>query len=287
VWYWLCSVICWWRDPWHGTASVWKPLGKTPLEIANAFRAHGIFVRGRRVPVPDSVPIGYAGRLDPMAEGVLLLLLGDTCKEIARYRDHDKTYIVEVLLGVKTDTGDLLGIAKKVAPLQDTSQTFSQNNLAEFLQEFIGAHEWEYPVFSSKTVQGKPLFRWFYEGRIGDIVIPKRTMVIHTVRFVGVREISVSELREQVHARIAQVTQVEEVDKEWGKDFRRTEVLAVWGSHLGEHTTATTETSHGFTVLTFECQCGSGTYMRTLAEKIGEKIGVPACAFSIMRIQVG
>lgn len=282
VWYWLRSSICFWRDPWHGTAYVWKPLGKTPLETANAFRARGVYVRGTRVLVPATVPIAYAGRLDPMAEGVLLLLLGDTCKEIVHYRDHDKTYIVEVLLGVTTDTGDLLGLVNEVA-----GKKYDPNSLKKVLQLFLGTHEWEYPVFSSKTVQGKPLFRWFYEGRIGDIVIPKRTMVIHSVRFVDTREISASELHEQVHARIAQVTQVEEVDKEWGKDFRRTDVLEAWDAHLAEYRSLASVSLHNFTVLTFECHCGSGTYMRTLAEKIGGALGVPACAFSITRTRVG
>jgi tRNA pseudouridine(55) synthase len=283
---WIRSFFLWYtngpNDVWSRTVVVWKPLGLTPLESVQQFRKEGVYVYGKKMQIPENVPIAYAGRLDPMAEGKLLLLMGEECKKIALYRERDKTYVVEILLGVSTDTGDLLGLAKKVNSGQLAVNSLDSNSWQNILKQFIGTHEWEYPVFSSRTVQGKPLFKWFYEGRIGDIVIPKRKMTVYNLQFTGVKSIASQELLKQVEARISRVTKVVGIDKEWGNDFRREEVLAAWRSRIE----GLPPSSAPFTLITIVCRCGSGTYMRTLAEKMGEAMGVPACAFSITRTHI-
>jgi tRNA U55 pseudouridine synthase TruB len=210
---------------------------------------------------------------------------------------------VEVLLGVSTDTGDLLGLVKELSTPQKSlfrkvlgspssgstrlflQRIFEAHHLQKkcslVLRSFIGTHEWEYPVFSSKTVQGKPLFKWFYEGRISEIVIPKRKMAVYSLTSKKEKLLTGAELLEQVESRIALVTKVEGSDKEWGNDFRRDAVLERWEEVLRPHA------EEQFVCVTIECYCGSGTYMRTLAEKIGEAVGVPACAFSITRTDIG
>lgn len=286
------------RDPWSRTELYWKPLGKTPLEAAEAFRQRGVWVYGRRLPIPADVPIAYAGRLDPMAEGLLLFLVGEKCKELKRYTSFNKTYVVEVLLGVSTDTGDLLGLVTKESRVESLEPRFeripsnagpvsaldSSLYVQKILDKFLGVHYWEYPVFSSKTVQGKPLFRWFYEGKIGEIEIPKKEITIYNLQLKDTRAITQTELLEQVKTRIKKVTKVEDASKDWGNDFRRDAVLAKWEDVLNNRSLAPMK---DFTILQIECKCSSGTYMRTLAEKIGEQLGVPACAFSITRTQIG
>jgi len=51
----------------------------------------------------------YAGRLDPLAEGLLLVLTGEECKNKEKYLGLDKEYEVDVLFGFATDTYDILG----------------------------------------------------------------------------------------------------------------------------------------------------------------------------------
>jgi tRNA pseudouridine(55) synthase len=279
---WIASFFLWVRnargDVWSRKVILWKPLGLTPLESVQQLKKSGLYVWGKKVQIPANVPIAYAGRLDPMAEGKLLLLIGEECKKIAEYRERDKTYIVEVLFGVSTDTGDLLGLVKHVSNIKCKIKSVHTE-----LPKFIGTHEWEYPVFSSRTVQGKPLFKWFYEGRISEIEIPKRKMTFYSLGMIDSRTMSAQELLEQAQERIEKVTKVEDVDKEWGQDFRRGDVLKKWQESLN----VSLALCNKFTLVTIVCRCGSGTYMRTLAEKIGEALGVPACAFSITRTQIG
>ena len=78
-----------------------KPLGITPLQAITAFKLNNREYK--------NMTIGFAGRLDPMAEGLLLLLIGDENKRRKVYEDMNKTYEFSMLLGAATDTYDLMG----------------------------------------------------------------------------------------------------------------------------------------------------------------------------------
>ena len=78
-----------------------KAVGETPLSCAEAFRAQHSELEG--------VPMAYAGRLDPMASGKLLVLLGEECKNQTAYHGLDKEYEFSVLLGIGSDSHDVLG----------------------------------------------------------------------------------------------------------------------------------------------------------------------------------
>lgn len=279
VWSWIRSYLVFFSsDQWSRRVVVWKRRGETPLEAIHRLRKKGVFVRGRRRPIPPAVPIAYAGRLDPMAEGVLLLLIGEECKAVAQYREKDKEYVVDVLFGCATDTGDALGcVTRTASPFQLPTTNDAWNVV---LKECVGEHEWAYPVFSSKTVQGKPLFKWRYEGAIDQIVVPTRHVRIDSLVIEEMGSVSIHALLSDVQSRIHEVTKVDDADKSWGNDFRREEVLARW------HTVCAHAHEKEYAIITVRCRCAAGTYMRTLAEKIGERVGAPAFAFHITRTHI-
>src|SRR3989344_5566750 len=82
--------------------SLYKPVGKTPLQCIRAFQS--------KFPEYKNVTLSYAGRLDPMAEGLLLILVAAENEKRSIYQDMDKTYDFTVLFGITTDSYDLLGI---------------------------------------------------------------------------------------------------------------------------------------------------------------------------------
>lgn len=116
--------------------------------------------------------LGYAGRLDPMAEGVLVVLVGDENKRREAYLSLNKEYIVEILFGFETDSYDMLGLA----PSSLAGQEKNTDVLKSYLGSFVDVHDQEYPPYSSKTVVGKPLFVWAREGNIGTIKIPRKKL---------------------------------------------------------------------------------------------------------------
>ena len=101
-----------------------KKKGETPLECLERYRAlHPELAKEKMT---------YAGRLDPMAEGELLILIGGECKEKEKYLGLDKEYEVDVLFGFKTDTGDVLGKVTEVSDVQP------DENFERILKIFVG-----------------------------------------------------------------------------------------------------------------------------------------------------
>lgn len=256
------------KKPLNGLVAVFKKWGKTPLETLDELR--------QKYPALEGVPLSYAGRLDPLAEGLMLVLVGETNKDREKYLGLDKTYEVEILFGIKTDTGDLFGMPC----IESTGYllNFSSKNSKEFedesttvLKSFVGKQQFPYPVYSSKTVQGKPLFQWMNEGKIGEIEIPKTDVEIYSLDLSAITSVRGSEILEKVELALNTVK----------GDFRYDEIGAGWKEVLKD------KGEMGFAVIKIECECSSGTYMRVLAEEIGKKMGVTALAYFIKRTKVG
>ncbi len=251
-----------------------KCVGETPLVALERYR--------REQGIAPETKMAYAGRLDPMAEGALLVLIGEECKNLKAHCGLDKEYEVEILLGMSTDTGDVLGLTNECTR---GALVHSLVKIEIALDNLTGKYEWEYPVFSSKTVGGKPLFMYYYEGALDTITVPKATGEIYALELQGVRTISGMELLKYVQEKIALLPKVREQSKERGRDFRREEILARWHTVLATNRQGDTLTE--LSVVRVRCACSSGTYMRTLAHKVGEALGTEAFALSIKRTKIG
>lgn len=246
-----------------------KELGQTPLQAIEAWKsAH---------PEYASLPASYAGRLDPMAEGLLLVLLGDECKRQDTYRDLDKEYEIEVLLDIATDTGDVLGM-----PIYTSKNTsVSGETLSRTLRTQSGTHVVPYPVFSSKTVFGKPLFLHALEGTLDSIQIPTHTETVYHITLLGTEHINKTALASRVTFMTLRAPRTDEPSKALGADFRQDAIRTAWDGLLAK------VPGREFLILRLRVVCGSGTYMRTLAERIGTTLGTRAFALSIRRTRIG
>ena len=105
--------------------------------------------------------VGHAGTLDPMATGVLIILVGETTKLSDYLMNHDKEYIATLKLGKKTDTGDSEGkiIEEKEIP------NLSKENVQNVLNTFIGKSKQIPPMYSAIKVNGKKLYELAREGK--------------------------------------------------------------------------------------------------------------------------
>lgn len=212
--------------------------------------------------------MSYAGRLDPMASGKLLLLVGDECKRQKEYHTLDKEYEIEVLFGIGSDTGDILGLVTS----QPAHVTETQVKAA--LPAFVGPYRSPYPRFSSKTVGGKPLFHWTLEGK--DVEIPEQRGTIHSIKFRSFKRVSSCALLTYVRKKIARLKPVQGATKKLGRDFRRTDVLASWKRIPG----------HRYAVACITVRTSAGVYMRTLAEDIARTLDTRGLALSIRRTKL-
>lgn len=241
--------------------SVYKPIGATPLQMIKQVR--------EEYPEYAHEKISYAGRLDPLAHGVLLLTIGEGIQKRAQLLDLPKTYTFQMLLGIATDSYDLLGMITKKGKVP------SQQNVRTFVNSFVSSHlgtfEQQYPPFSSKPVQGKPLFWWAKQKKLEEIQIPVHAVAIYSLQMITRGSMTSDTLQNLINQRIGQVS----------GDFRQEEILAAWHAYFTEHKES------NYQVLTFSVSCSSGTYVRGLVHEFGEKLGCGAIALDICRTAVG
>lgn len=242
-----------------------KKEGETPLEALSLFRSeHKLYA---------TLPMTYAGRLDPMAEGLLVILVGEECKNKEKYLNLDKEYEFQVLFGFATDTYDILGKIQHSYILQNTRM--STRDISEKIKQnikyFRGKFIQKYPIYSSRTVKGKPLFEYGRDG-VG-VEIPEREVNVKSLKYLNIRKISSKKLLESIGKRIKKVD----------GDFRQAEILKIWSQIL----TAQGESSCSYNIAKFKIKCTSGTYVRGIANSLGEKMSVPALAYSIKRTKIG
>ena len=239
--------------------NLYKQLGETPRERLERLRA--------QKPHYEHEVLSYAGRLDPMAEGVMLCLVGSANKNREAYLELSKEYTLDILFGFATDTYDILGRVMETGDGSDLRRESVQKGL----NEFRGHIEQEYPPYSSKTVEGKSLFEWARQNALGSLVMPSRTVTIHHIDIEKMYKVPEDVLLNYIEDGIARVT----------GDFRQDETLRLWKQHLKK------EGDREFTCATVKIECTSGTYARSIANGLGKELGCPALALHILRTKVG
>jgi tRNA pseudouridine(55) synthase len=223
------------------------------------------------------VPLAYAGRLDPMASGQLLVLIGEECKKQAEYHDLDKEYHVSMLFGAASDSGDVLGLIKESGPV-----VVNEEALKTILSELVGEITMPYPIFSAKTVGGKPLHTWTMEGRLDEITIPTRTSNIYSVQLDKIKTLTRAEVTKQALQKIALLPPVTDPRKSLGNDFRRPDVYKTWETFKDAG-----KPDDVFYITDVTILCSSGTYMRSLTEVTARALSTTGLAFAIHRSKMG
>ncbi len=124
--------------------------------------------------------IGHTGTLDPMAEGVLPILIGKGTLLSKYLINHNKKYIVELQLGIKTDTAD--GEGKIVEQKKVNEEKLSKENIEKVFQSFIGKQEQIPPMYSAIKVNGKKLYEYARKGQ--EVNIKPRQIEIYKIDLI-------------------------------------------------------------------------------------------------------
>jgi tRNA pseudouridine55 synthase len=181
--------------PAQGLLLVDKPQGWTSHDV--------VAVARRRF--PKGTKVGHAGTLDPMATGLLVLLIGPYTRRQSEFMGQDKVYSGVIRLGTLTDTGDITGKVleqKPVPPLTLESFTLP-----------TGSIEMPAPAYSAVKHEGKALYKYARAGL--EVPVKPRVATVH----------------------------------EW------------------------TALRYEAPDLAFRLRCSAGTYVRSLAELLGRRLG--------------
>lgn len=240
---------------------VYKPAGVESSKMVSLYKEQ----------FPDQ-PIMHAGALDPLAEGLLLLVIGaKTQADVAELIGADKTYVFEILVGFGTDTWDVLGIPQRIAvPFFDVDTILAQSE--QFIVAHTGSVRQQVPIFSNMRYRDKRMYQWAREGQAHLVPPLFRERVIHAIEYTGYRSIAAQELHEQIRSKVQTVH----------GDFRQKEILAAWESVFDR-----LPAERSFPILQCEVTCESGTYVRSIAHALGEHIGLGAVSWHIRRTVIG
>ena len=125
--------------------------------------------------------VGHTGTLDPMAEGVLPILVGKGTLASKYLINHDKKYIVELQLGTKTDTADGEGRIVKQQPVN--KEILTTKNIEKILQSFVGKQEQIPPIYSAIKINGKKLYEYARKGQ--EIELKPRKIEIYNIKLIN------------------------------------------------------------------------------------------------------
>ncbi|MCR5722192.1 MAG: tRNA pseudouridine(55) synthase TruB [Lachnospiraceae bacterium] len=152
----------------NGIINVYKERGFTSFDVCALMRG----IAGQK-------KVGHTGTLDPQAEGVLPICLGNATKLCDMLTDKTKEYVAEFVLGKRTDTLDIWGMV-----LEEREPVVSEDKLREAILSFVGGYEQLPPMYSAKKVDGKRLYDL---ARAGKEVARKPVFVdIHEIEILNI-----------------------------------------------------------------------------------------------------
>jgi tRNA pseudouridine55 synthase len=246
--------------------NIYKPLGATPYQIVQKLNNY---------PEYKNKKIAFAGRLDPMAHGVLILLIEDAIKDRSKFFSLPKVYEFQVLFGISTDTYDVLGLFNRskidIFNRLVITPAYLKSKITLFLKTKIGKHFQTFPPYSSKEVLGKPLYQWARENKLSEISMPSKEIEIYEFELLSI---------EKIPAGIIKINILSNIKKAVG-DFRQKEIAKQWNDFFHKIN------KKDFLVARFRLSCSSGTYVRGIVNEMGEEFGCSATTLEILRTKVG
>ena len=147
-----------------------------------ACTSHDVVYKIRKI---TGEKVGHAGTLDPLATGVLPILVGKGTQCSKYLINHDKTYVVTLQLGKKTDTGDEEGNV-----IQEEKVDISWKDkqaLEKVFQSFVGKQKQIPPIYSAIKVKGKKLYEYARKGE--QVEIPVRQIEIYQIKIIQIEEL--------------------------------------------------------------------------------------------------
>ena len=156
----------------NGILLIDKPSGWTSFDVVNYVRK---MVASREGKKPKHVKVGHTGTLDPLATGLLVILIGSYTKQAARLSKSDKTYEVIMELGRNSTTGDAEGITTRISTKRPTP-----GQVKQALDHFTGKILQTPPAFSAIKVNGQRAYKLARAGRPVQLA-PRPVEIYHSV----------------------------------------------------------------------------------------------------------
>ena len=199
----------------------------------------------------------FTARLDPMARGIVPILVDDECKDINNYLKSKKIYNVKIILGILTDSDDPLGIIEKIQLI---------DNFEDFLKNFTDKF-----IIQNKVIKQK--FHYFSTKAICMRNQNKNEDSFHDVELINSQILSTgfinfSELKEEINKNIKTI--------DITKDFRQKQTIEQWSKLDFDK----------LPYIELELKVSSGFFVRQFVRDISIELNQPMFAYDIYRKSV-
>lgn len=148
-------------DPQAGIYLVDKPKGEDSFHTVSVMRK-----------MLNLKKVGFAGTLDPLASGLLIVATGRATRLLDYFHQFPKVYEAHILFGQESDTYDLEGKVK----INHDAQEFSRQDLENILKTFLGKQSQTVPIYSAKKIKGEKLHHIARRG--GEVELPQNKIEI-------------------------------------------------------------------------------------------------------------
>ena len=209
-----------------------KPVGISSFDVIRRLR-----------PKLNIRKMGHAGTLDPLASGLMIIGVGEGTKKLTELTKLDKEYVTEILIGVRTESGDRDGRVLKEREITeaDATETFSMENVSVALASMVGTLTLPVSAYSAIKQDGVPFYKKARAAAQQDEVIQDSELPIREMK----------------------VYEAELLDIKYDTETKTVIIKARF-------------------------YVGSGTYIRSLGEELGKRLGdYPARLESLRRTKVG
>lgn len=153
--------------------NIYKPRGLTSFDVVAKVRK-----------ALDTKKVGHAGTLDPLAEGVLIVLTDQDTKKQNEFMGLEKEYIAYVAFGATSPSYDLETDLEYRNHRFDLHQL--ENEIKQVLPNFIGEIKQRVPAYSAVKVKGKRLYKKARSGEINEDEIPTKTVKVKNIELMSV-----------------------------------------------------------------------------------------------------
>lgn len=127
--------------------------------------------------------VGHAGTLDPLAEGVLIVLTGKDTKKQSTFMKMEKEYVAEIVLGFDSDTYDLESELRFIG--------IPKFKIEEEIKKYVGKIKQKVPPYSAVKVRGQRLYKKARSGNINKDELPIKEITIHSIDILEQGEVEI------------------------------------------------------------------------------------------------
>ena len=265
----------------RGLVNIYKSKGITSFDVVQQVKR-----------LTGEKKVGHGGTLDPLAEGVLIMGVGrEATKQLRFILEEDKEYIAEIKFGFYSTTDDEEGEKLKV---KSRITWPAQKEIEKVLKTFIGDIIQISPAYSAVKIQGERAYKKARQGEIFTrppriVTIKEIEILDYSLKFFGEKneddgnDKNITSTSQNISWK--NKTLNTELKNRFYKNKKKSSIISK--IKPDEYFVEKSFQEEIFPVLKIRTVVGSGTYIRSLAREIGERLGTGGYLISLARTKIG